>query len=230
MKAKSVTAGFILILGAMLFASPQAANADGCSAEDPCQTYAVVDSSGLVINTIVCQPSVCGSGTLGGQKVVAQVAANSVTHTTEGTSGFNSRPENGTTTYESNGTFFVQNNSAKVQTEVIYNQQDNSVTTATVTLSNAPVQTFTYADTVGKLHGEIPMQSIPLPLDTSAGIKVEEVINNTETTTASAYLSSRMTKDQATSVINSSVTTSGQTRAMNRSYARIMRMLDIWFL
>ena len=62
------------------------ANADSapCTAEDPCQTWAVVNESGLVTNIIVCQPSVCGSGEFAGSKVVLQVPADPVTHQSQG--------------------------------------------------------------------------------------------------------------------------------------------------
>ena len=55
-----------------------------CTAEDPCQTWAVVNESGLVTNIIVCQPSVCGSGEFAGSKVVLQVPADPVTHQSQG--------------------------------------------------------------------------------------------------------------------------------------------------
>jgi hypothetical protein len=42
------------------------ANAE-CSAADPCGTWAMLDQQGTVTNIIVCQASVCGSGTWAGQ-------------------------------------------------------------------------------------------------------------------------------------------------------------------
>lgn len=67
-----------------MFISSTPAQAGDCSAEDPCQTWAVVDGTGLVTNIIVCQPSVCGSGEFAGSKVVLQVPADSVTHQSQG--------------------------------------------------------------------------------------------------------------------------------------------------
>ena len=60
------------------------ADSGPCTAEDPCQTWAVVNESGLVTNIIVCQPSVCGSGEFAGSKVVLQVPADPVTHQSQG--------------------------------------------------------------------------------------------------------------------------------------------------
>jgi len=40
--------------------SVSSANADGCSPSDPCNSYAVVNSAGVVTGVLVCQPSVCG--------------------------------------------------------------------------------------------------------------------------------------------------------------------------
>ena len=64
--------------------SSATADSAPCTAEDPCQTWAVVNESGLVTNIIVCQPSVCGSGEFAGSKVVLQVPADPVTHQSQG--------------------------------------------------------------------------------------------------------------------------------------------------
>jgi hypothetical protein len=80
----------ILILSSLLLTStvitttPAIADSSICDETNPCHTYAVVDVTGLVINTIVCQPSVCGSGELGGNRVVLQIEANPITHENQG--------------------------------------------------------------------------------------------------------------------------------------------------
>lgn len=86
MKLKNKVIGTIfgVIASSFVFISvPEVANASGCSAEDPCGTWAVIVND-RVVNTIVCQPSVCGSGVFNGQKVVLQVPANPVTHQYQG--------------------------------------------------------------------------------------------------------------------------------------------------
>jgi len=83
MKKASLIA-LALISASLLPINSAAADSDPCTAEDPCQTWAVVNESGLVTNIIVCQPSVCGSGEFAGSKVVLQVPANPVTHQSQG--------------------------------------------------------------------------------------------------------------------------------------------------
>lgn len=73
-----------LISASLLPINSAAADSAPCTAEDPCQTWAVVNESGLVTNIIVCQPSVCGSGEFAGSKVVLQVPADPVTHQSQG--------------------------------------------------------------------------------------------------------------------------------------------------
>jgi hypothetical protein len=84
MKFKSILGSSVLIAASFMFISNSPAQAGECSAEDPCQTWAVINESGLVTNIIVCQPSVCGSGEFAGSKVALQVPANPVTHESQG--------------------------------------------------------------------------------------------------------------------------------------------------
>ena len=82
---KKVTLIALALISAFLLPVNSAtADSAPCTAEDPCQTWAVVNESGLVTNIIVCQPSVCGSGEFAGSKVVLQVPADPVTHQSQG--------------------------------------------------------------------------------------------------------------------------------------------------
>jgi hypothetical protein len=93
MKIKSGFASIVLAISSVLFISistASTASAGDCSAADPCQTWAMLDENNVVINVIVCQPSVCGSGVWNDRKVVLQVSADPVTHTPQ--SGHNSPP------------------------------------------------------------------------------------------------------------------------------------------
>ena len=129
---KKIFGSFILIVSALTgFTTP--AHATDCSATDPCQTWAVVDSTGLVTNIIVCQPSVCGSGTFGGQKVVLQVPANPTTNQSQG--GYYGGPDPQSPTavhYDSVSEKFTQGSSTApilvTRTEVV----DTVTVTATV--------------------------------------------------------------------------------------------------
>jgi hypothetical protein len=84
MKIKSIIVSVLLTVGTVVFVSAPA-KAGQCTAEDPCQTYAMVNDAGYVYNTIVCQPSECGSGYFGREKVVLQIPANPTTNTPAGT-------------------------------------------------------------------------------------------------------------------------------------------------
>jgi hypothetical protein len=96
MKKLNVILSGVLLLSSFAVLPISTAQASECSAEDPCGTWAIVNDSGVVTNIIVCQPSVCGSGTFAGNKVVLQVPANSTTHTSQG-GYYSSEPERAVT-------------------------------------------------------------------------------------------------------------------------------------
>ncbi len=107
MKLKNKVIGTILgvIASSFVFISvPETANAGDCTAEDPCQTWAMIDDGGRVTNIIVCQPSVCGSGIWDNQKVVLQVPANPVTNTSQ-PGHYSREPEKQVTYNEQQKTF-----------------------------------------------------------------------------------------------------------------------------
>ena len=108
--------------------TPASANGDA--------TYAVVDSSGIVTNVIVCQISVCGSsgswgGTMpndtpwAGQRLVLQVPANPVTGQNQG--AFMGTPEN-PVKYDSQAQVFTQGSAPITRSETI----ETTTVTATV--------------------------------------------------------------------------------------------------
>ena len=108
------------------------AQAGECSAEDPCNTYAMVNDSGLVTNVIVCQPSVCGSGTFAGSKVVLQVPADPVTHEHQG-SVYNPAPStptepDRTVHYDDQSGKFWQNNPGVNKTTTLTTETDLDTT------------------------------------------------------------------------------------------------------
>ena len=161
MKIKTVLGGILLVLFSTFFIS--AAPADGCSVEDPCQTYAVMEDN-KVVNIIVCQPSVCGSGFFNNQRVVPQVAADS--------SGQNRGGYWGT---ESNGTFTISQGPSVNIKEKVINDVDVSVT-----MHGEIKSTSRFEDTVNKPTADwfTPVQ---LPVDTKVEISAgdETMIFNT---------------------------------------------------
>jgi hypothetical protein len=157
MKNKVLALTFVVLASTFSIFGISSASAD-CSAEDPCGIWATVDTQGTVTNIIVCQASVCGGGTFGGQTVVPQVAPNPVTHDTTGTSGFLGNPNTGTEVTYSSGTFTITENDIvnRSETEKIVENESTTTTKASVSI---PVlsKTFTYNDTIGKPYGSIPM-------------------------------------------------------------------------
>lgn len=218
---------FGVIASSLVFiAVPVTANAGECSAEDPCHTYAMVNDSGLVTNIIVCQPSVCGSGTFAGSRVVLQVAANSETHKNQG--GYYNPEGSGREVTESNGTFTMHQNNPVVNKDV--ETLENNVTVSTsVTIANGPSKTFTYEDTIGKNQNEVVMKENPLPLATSAEINIESV-STIESVTATVkeniIFKERKTEQEFVYTLNQSGFT-----LMNSRIARLSRLLGLggWF-
>ena len=154
MKIKAVFGGVLLVLFSMFFVSN--ASAGECSVEDPCQTYAVM-SGNSVVNIIVCQPSVCGSGIFNNQRVVPQVAADSTGQNRGGYWGS-----------ESNGVFTTQNGpSINTVTETINN------TKVEVVMEGAIKNTSTFNDTVDKPVSEW-FTPVPLPDNTKVTISADD--------------------------------------------------------
>jgi hypothetical protein len=93
-------------------------------------TYAVVDSSGVVTNVIVCQASVCGSsgswnGTMpsdtpwAGQKLVLQVPANPVTGQNQGSVFTQNPTPEQVVRYDSQAQVFTQGSVPVTRTETV---------------------------------------------------------------------------------------------------------------
>ena len=177
MKIKSIIGSILLTVGALAFASAPA-NAGECSAEDPCHTYAMVNDAGVVTNIIVCQPSVCGSGTFAGSRVVPQVAANSVTHQSQG--GYLSNP-GGTPVTESNGRFTITNDNPTVNTNVT--QNDTTRTVLSTSVEPGVQSSFTFNDTVGQTDGRPVMRTEPMDQSIGATLSYSKT-RNSESSTA----------------------------------------------
>jgi hypothetical protein len=149
MKKKIAIALNLVILSAVIASAPQAI-ASECSAGDPCGTWAMLDSQGVVTNIIVCQASVCGGGTWAGQTVVPQVAPNPVTHQSQG--GYWG-------TYDSSTKEFTVDRSGPNQTPAqtqtntetrVETNTDGAVTSTTSIEATTPfvAKTFKYDDTI----------------------------------------------------------------------------------
>lgn len=222
MKIKSIVGSIAIILGALTFVSAPA-HAGDCSAEDPCHTYAVVDNAGAVINIIVCQPSVCGSGMFGGMKVVPQVAANPVTHQNQG--GYLSNPGSAPV-MESNGRFTVTNDSPVVSQNVV---KEESKTVVVESIIGAGTQkSFTFDDTVAKPNGVPEMTQEPIKNSTSATLSATEFSDSTLTTVIdqeTITFQERQTEQFVQSTVKS--------RGLNRIFSNWLwfrNSLSYWFI
>jgi hypothetical protein len=151
MKKSLAIALNLVVLSAVITSAPQAI-ASQCSAGDPCGTWAMLDSQGVVTNIIVCQASVCGGGTWAGQTVVQQVAPNPVTNDTTGTGGYWG-------TYDSSTKEFTVDRNGPNQTPAptqtnsetrTATDLDGAVTSTTTIEATTPLvaKTFKYEDTV----------------------------------------------------------------------------------
>ena len=214
MKKKIVIPLVFAIFSAVITSAPQAI-ASECSAGDPCGTWAMLDSQGVVTNIIVCQASVCGGGTWAGQTVVPQVAPNPVTNESQG--GFWG-------TYDSSTKEFTVDRSGPNQTPAatqtntetrVETNNDGAVTFTTSMEATTPfvAKTFKYEDTI-KEAAEYDEKGQPkngfdqrylkdkeLPTDSPATVKVTKAYIENELAkfkSESMTLAQRMTESELT--------------------------------
>jgi hypothetical protein len=132
------------------------------NATDGAGVWAVVDSAGTVTNVIVCTQAVCGGGTIGGDRVVPQIAPNPITNDAQGQGSFIGNESAGIRVTESNGVFTVHENVRinSSETEVSVNDLTKTTTT-TISEVSVPVssRSFSYEDTIGKTYTEIKLKN-----------------------------------------------------------------------
>jgi hypothetical protein len=175
---------FVLITSMLSVINVSQANAN-CTASDPCGTWAMLDNQGVVTNVIVCQASVCGSGTWAGQTVVPQVAPNPVTNDTFGQGSYIGNAENNTSVVYSGGTFTIYENSV-INKNTTENNND-VITTSEVSIP-VSAKSFTYEDTVGKSYGSVEMNPVVFNENAETIVKVTETnLINTITESSSFY-------------------------------------------
>jgi hypothetical protein len=184
MKKKNIFKIFSTVLMSIVFINPSYAGE--CSLNDPCQTYAEVNSSGVVINAMICQPSVCeqmwgGVHPVSGNKLVAQVAADS---NGNNRGGVLASPDSGVQIKESQGTFTIHDNNQTTTTVV-----SAPDLTASVTKSNGGSQSFSYNDTINPTSGTVvdlspkkfePTTVVVVSAD-AAGVEVEKTFDSAVT-------------------------------------------------
>jgi len=202
MKLKNKVIGTIfgVIASSFVFISvPVAANAGECSAADPCDTYAVLDNSGVVTNIIVCQPSFCGNGTLpDGTRVVPQVAATSTGQNQGGHYNHSNTP--GKDVVYSSGSFTINNEVVVNKIDVVTNTTNTETSTVSVTISEGNQKSFSYEDTIGKTFDQIELKTLPLKDSVNAVVSATEV-TSASTRTESTMFAGRKTAEEVSSIL-----------------------------
>jgi hypothetical protein len=229
MKIKSIIGSIALMLGALTLVSAPA-YAGECSAEDPCHTYAMVDGSGLVTNIIVCQPSVCGSGTFAGSRVVLQVVAHPETHLSQG-GIFGGTDNIDKRVTESNGTFTITNNNPVVKQEVI-KETPNSGVELQSSIGSGTQQSFTAADTAHTV-GVITLHDKPIDQNIGATLTASEVNIETSTVVVGTEETSTVIVENIIPIVTESITfterkTEKQVEDALENFAIIKRNMH-WF-
>jgi hypothetical protein len=204
MKKKiSVIATMVLMASTLGLGINQAkADPGSCDASNPCGTYAVVNSAGIVQDILTCQAAVCGSdGQWGarmpsdtncpGCQIVYQVPANPVTHTPQG--GFYT-PQGATVneivSYNNVIQKFVKGSVPVVKTETF--EDGTTITTLQTTVMSEAV-TFGPEDFI---NGEMKFTPV-IEDNTGAQLYVYQFKDNAEQIQRLTF-SSPKTKDEIT--------------------------------
>jgi hypothetical protein len=167
---------FTILISMLSVVNVSQANA-GCTAENPCGVWAMLDNAGTVTNVIVCQPSVCGGGTWAGQRVVPQLPANPVTHDPTGVGSFMSTPEKPIT--YTNDRFNVDIETIIVKTDVETTLNGEIVSTVTIPVK---LDSFSYAEVADlqKSASQIPAALGKFNESKSTTISVVETIEDVQ--------------------------------------------------
>jgi hypothetical protein len=155
-----------VILGALFIGllTPISAYAD----EDSPGTYAVLNSNNEVTNIIVCQPSVCGGGKLGGDNVVLQVPNNP-----SGSQYGYYNPSN-PVTYEPNTQTFNVPSGGVVNSQVI--DSGSNITDQLTASVSGTIQSFKAPK---KVTDTLPVLSAPTAISgATATLEVVEINGN----------------------------------------------------
>jgi hypothetical protein len=215
-KASLIVIGLISSLISVVGIS--SANAE-CSASDPCGTWAMLDTQGIVTNVIVCQASVCGGGEWAGQRVVPQVAPNPVTHDTTGQGSYIGNKETGTTVTYSDNRFNIVENSTIVREQTDVDNNSTSVSRVEIPVAS---RSFSYEDTVNRSYGNVPM-SVGL-VDESKDTKVSVLKNSDEGT---EYESTSFSERKTVEELKSDVAFKNLTLMMSKIQT-LIKLLKGW--
>jgi hypothetical protein len=218
MKTKASLIIIGLISSLISVVSVSSANAD-CDASNPCGTWAIIDTQGVVTNVIVCQVSVCGGGTFGGQTVVPQVAPNPVTHDTTGQGSYIGSSADNTTVSYSDGIFTINENSTIYRSETENNTEDNSTETISVEIPTTS-RSFTYNDTIGKSYGTVPMSINEVNSALPTKVSANKNINNQNTRESTIFYGKKTEQQVLEQVVRE------QLNLINSKIQSLLRLLS----
>jgi hypothetical protein len=182
-------------------------NISVAKAED---TYAVVNSDGVVTNIIVCSSAVCGGGMLNGDRVVPQVANANGGFMTDTTG-------NGITVTESGGTFTILDPRPTTRVEIELNEDSNTTIKSSVVLSNTR-KSFGFEDTIG----EIKFKELEPLVNTGAELSVEKTQDGL-TEKETLVLQERKTSEELTREIFIK-----QLNLINSKIQTLLKLLGPW--
>ena len=216
MKKRMSLLVFVLLATSFSVINSYQANAGECSATDPCDNWAVVNNEGIVTTVIVCQESVCGSnglwaGTLDGNRLVPQVAADPITHMATGSVA--TEVNNNVVVRENNGSYTIDYNTP-VETSFVENNVDSQTTYSTSVSSSR--YGFSYQDTVGIGQIEPTVVSELAPSE-----------NTTATLSARTRFADRLDVEEREIFLNRATADEVRQRIITREYNTILARIEI---
>ena len=209
---------FTILISMLSVVNVSQANAN-CTAENPCGTWAMLDSQGVVTNVIVCQASVCGGGTWAGQTVVPQVAPNPVTHDTTGQGSYIGNKETGTTVTYSDNRFNIVESSTIVREQTDVDNNSTSVSRVEIPVAS---RSFSYEDTVNRSYGNVPM-SVGI-VDESKDTKISVLKNSDE---GAEYESTSFSERKTTEQLRSEVASRNLSLLLSKIQT-LIKLLNGW--
>ena len=209
---------FTILISMLSVVNVSQANAN-CTAENPCGTWAMLDSQGVVTNVIVCQASVCGGGEWAGQRVVPQVAPNPVTHDTTGQGSYIGNKETGTTVTYSDNRFNIVENSTITREQTDVDNNSTSVSRVEIPVAS---RSFSYEDTVNRSYGNVPM-SVGI-VDESKDTKISVLKNSDE---GAEYESTSFSERKTTEQLRSEVASRNLSLLLSKIQT-LIKLLNGW--
>jgi hypothetical protein len=217
-KMKKSLLVFTILISMLSVVNVSQANAN-CTAENPCGTWAMLDSQGTVTNVIVCQASVCGGGEWAGQRVVPQVAPNPVTHDTTGQGSYIGNKETGSTVTYSDNRFNIVENSTITREQTDVDNNSTSVSRVEIPVTS---KSFSYEDTINRSYGNVPM-SVGL-VDNSKDTKISVLKTSDE---GIEYESTSFSERKTTEQLRSEVASKNLSLLLSKIQT-LIKLLNGW--